>query len=41
VFLLESPTPRTIRELEAAGAELAESLERLSPRSADHVRTPE
>lgn len=41
VFLLESLTPMTIRELEAAGAELAESLEKLSPGARIAVRTPE
>ncbi|MFI6063085.1 B3/4 domain-containing protein [Streptomyces sp. NPDC051286] len=41
VFLLESLTPMTIRELEAAGTELAESLEKLSPGARITVRTPE
>ncbi|MFV5997585.1 B3/4 domain-containing protein [Streptomyces sp. NPDC056231] len=41
VFLLESLTPMTIRELEAAGAELVESLEKLSPGARITVRTPE
>lgn len=38
MFLLESLTPTTIRELEAAGAELAEKL---SPGARITVRTPE
>jgi DNA/RNA-binding domain of Phe-tRNA-synthetase-like protein len=41
VFLLESLTPMTIGELEAAGAELAESPEKLSPGARITVRTPE
>lgn len=41
MFLLESLTPMTIRELEAAGAELAETLEKLSPGARITVRTPE
>ncbi|MFB6784709.1 B3/4 domain-containing protein [Streptomyces sp. NPDC056352] len=41
VFLLESLTPMTIRELDAAGAELAETLEKLSPGARITVRTPE
>ncbi|MBT2508438.1 cytoplasmic protein [Streptomyces sp. ISL-98] len=41
VFLLESMAPMTIGELEAAGAELAESLEKLSPGARITVRSPE
>ncbi|MET7547969.1 MULTISPECIES: B3/B4 domain-containing protein [unclassified Streptomyces] len=41
LFLLESLAPMTIGELEAAGAELAESLEKLSPGAQISVRTPE
>ncbi|MET4645677.1 phenylalanine--tRNA ligase beta subunit-related protein [Streptomyces sp. NPDC006539] len=41
MFLLESLAPMTIGELEAAGAELAESLEKLSPGAQITVRTPE
>ncbi|MFD3496326.1 B3/4 domain-containing protein [Streptomyces sp. NPDC058690] len=41
LFLLESLAPMTIGELEAAGAELAESLEKLSPGARITVRTPE
>lgn len=41
LFLLESLAPMTIGELEAAGAELAESLEKLSPGTQITVRTPE
>ncbi|WP_392755693.1 B3/4 domain-containing protein [Streptomyces sp. LN590] len=41
LFLLESLAPMTIGELEAAGAELAESLEKLSPGAQITVRTPE
>ncbi|MET7857690.1 phenylalanine--tRNA ligase beta subunit-related protein [Streptomyces sp. NPDC005318] len=41
VFLLERLAPMTIGELEAAGAELAESLEKLSPGARITVRTPE
>lgn len=41
VFLLERLTPMTIGELEAAGTELAESLEKLSPGARITVRTPE
>ncbi|WP_329113591.1 B3/B4 domain-containing protein [Streptomyces sp. NBC_01465] len=41
VFLLESLAPMTIGELEAAGSELAESLEKLSPGAQISVRTPE
>lgn len=41
VFLPERLTPMTIGELEAAGTELAESLEKLSPGARITVRTPE
>ncbi|MER6996100.1 phenylalanine--tRNA ligase beta subunit-related protein [Streptomyces sp. NPDC000410] len=41
IFLLESLAPMTRGELEAAGAELAESLEKLSPGALITVRTPE
>ncbi|MGY4901759.1 B3/B4 domain-containing protein [Streptomyces sp. 900116325] len=41
VFLLEALAPMTIGELEAAGTELAESLEKLSPGAQITVRTPE
>ncbi|MET8330469.1 phenylalanine--tRNA ligase beta subunit-related protein [Streptomyces sp. NPDC005181] len=41
LFLLESLAPMTIGELEAAGTELAESLEKLSPGAQITVRTPE
>ncbi|MGW7365762.1 B3/B4 domain-containing protein [Streptomyces sp. NPDC054841] len=41
VFLLESLAPMTRGALEAAGAELAESLEKLSPGAWITVRTPE
>ncbi|MFD7443727.1 B3/4 domain-containing protein [Streptomyces sp. NPDC059909] len=41
IFLLESLTPVTTGELEAAGAELAEALEKLSPGARITVRTPE
>ncbi|WP_326816593.1 phenylalanine--tRNA ligase beta subunit-related protein [Streptomyces sp. NBC_01762] len=41
LFLLESLAPMTIGELEAAGTELAESLEKLSPGARITVRTPE
>ena len=41
MFLLESLAPMTIGELEAAGTELAESLEKLSPGARITVRTPE
>ncbi|WP_406325313.1 phenylalanine--tRNA ligase beta subunit-related protein [Streptomyces sp. NBC_01617] len=41
MFLLESLAPMTIGELETAGAELAESLEKLSPGAQITVRTPE
>ncbi|SCF62238.1 hypothetical protein GA0115254_108335 [Streptomyces sp. Ncost-T10-10d] len=41
VFLLERLTPMTIGELEAAGAELAEWLEKLSPGARITVGTPE
>ncbi|WP_274555300.1 B3/4 domain-containing protein [Streptomyces spiramyceticus] len=41
VFLLESMAPMTIGELQAAGAELAESLEKLSPGVRITVRSPE
>ncbi|MFE9868907.1 B3/4 domain-containing protein [Streptomyces sp. NPDC005506] len=41
LFLLESLAPMTIGELEAAGAELAESLEKLSPGAQITVRTTE
>ncbi|WP_328628918.1 phenylalanine--tRNA ligase beta subunit-related protein [Streptomyces sp. NBC_00353] len=41
LFLLESLAPMTIGELEAAGTELAESLEKLSPGVRITVRTPE
>lgn len=41
LFLLEALAPMTIGELEAAGAELAESLEKLSPGAQITVRTPE
>ncbi|MFB6710386.1 B3/4 domain-containing protein [Streptomyces sp. NPDC056333] len=41
LFLLEALAPTTIGELEAAGTELAESLEKLSPGAQITVRTPE
>ncbi|MFD0144897.1 MULTISPECIES: B3/B4 domain-containing protein [unclassified Streptomyces] len=41
IFLLESLTPMTRSELLAAGAELAESLEKLSPGARITVRDPE
>ncbi|GAA1376533.1 B3/B4 domain-containing protein [Streptomyces beijiangensis] len=41
VFLLESLAPMTIGELEAAGSELADSLEKLSPGARISLRTPE
>jgi DNA/RNA-binding domain of Phe-tRNA-synthetase-like protein len=41
VFLLESLTPMTREELVAAGTELAESLEKLSPGARITVRDPE
>ncbi|MEV0580361.1 phenylalanine--tRNA ligase beta subunit-related protein [Streptomyces sp. NPDC050392] len=41
LFLLESLAPMTAGELEAAGTELAESLEKLSPGARITVRTPE
>ncbi|MFF9914221.1 B3/4 domain-containing protein [Streptomyces sp. NPDC013457] len=41
VFLLESLTPMTRDELLAAGSELAESLEKLSPGARITVRDPE
>ncbi|WP_327424381.1 phenylalanine--tRNA ligase beta subunit-related protein [Streptomyces sp. NBC_01527] len=41
VFLLEALAPMTTGELEAAGTELAESLEKLSPGAQITVRTPE
>ncbi|MGW2564077.1 B3/B4 domain-containing protein [Streptomyces sp. NPDC001514] len=41
IFLLESLAPTTTGELEAAGAELAEVLEKLSPGARITVRTPE
>ncbi|MEJ8655681.1 B3/B4 domain-containing protein [Streptomyces sp. MS1.AVA.4] len=41
IFLLESLAPMTAGELEGAGAELAESLEKLSPGARITVRTPE
>ncbi|MFF2412618.1 B3/4 domain-containing protein [Streptomyces sp. NPDC058092] len=41
VFLLERLAPMTIGELEAAGAELAERLEKLSPGARITVGTPE
>ncbi|MEU2432228.1 phenylalanine--tRNA ligase beta subunit-related protein [Streptomyces sp. NPDC007861] len=41
IFLLESLAPMTIDALRAAGAELAESLEELSPGARITVRTPE
>ncbi|NUK51919.1 cytoplasmic protein [Streptomyces lunaelactis] len=41
LFLLESMTPMTIGELEAAAAELAESLEKLSPGAQITVRPPQ
>ncbi|MFJ3276617.1 B3/4 domain-containing protein [Streptomyces sp. NPDC086776] len=41
LFLLEALAPMTIGELEAAGTELAESLEKLSPGAQITVRTPE
>ncbi|MGW6902455.1 B3/B4 domain-containing protein [Streptomyces sp. NPDC054919] len=41
LFLLEALAPMAIGELEAAGAELAESLEKLSPGAQITVRTPE
>ncbi|MGC5006636.1 B3/B4 domain-containing protein [Streptomyces sp. DT203] len=41
LFLLESLAPMTNGELEAAGTELAESLEKLSPGARITVRTPE
>ncbi|WP_351235224.1 phenylalanine--tRNA ligase beta subunit-related protein [Streptomyces sp. NPDC002133] len=40
IFLLESLPPMTTGELEAAGAELAESLEKLSPGARITVHTP-
>ncbi|WP_434587715.1 B3/B4 domain-containing protein [Streptomyces sp. A5-4] len=40
VFLLESMAPMTLGELEAAGAELAESLEKLSPGARITVHPP-
>ncbi|MEN8654120.1 phenylalanine--tRNA ligase beta subunit-related protein [Streptomyces sp. 21So2-11] len=40
VFLLESMAPMTLGELDAAGAELAESLEKLSPGARITVRPP-
>lgn len=41
LFLLEALAPMTTGELEAAGTELAESLEKLSPGAQITVRTPE
>ncbi|WP_406292101.1 B3/4 domain-containing protein [Streptomyces sp. NBC_00624] len=41
LFLLEALAPMAIGELEAAGTELAESLEKLSPGAQITVRTPE
>ena len=41
IFLLESLPPMTAAELVAAGDELAESLEKLSPGARITVRTPE
>ncbi|MEV0097141.1 phenylalanine--tRNA ligase beta subunit-related protein [Streptomyces sp. NPDC050738] len=41
VFLLESLAPMTIGELEAAGSELADSLEKLSPGAQISVGVPE
>ncbi|MFD7320455.1 B3/4 domain-containing protein [Streptomyces sp. NPDC059875] len=41
IFLLESLTPMTREELVAAGAELAESLEKLNPGARITVRDPE
>ncbi|MGW2062108.1 B3/B4 domain-containing protein [Streptomyces sp. NPDC055775] len=41
MFLLESLAPMTIGELETAGAELAESLEKLSPGAQITIHTPE
>ncbi|RST18943.1 cytoplasmic protein [Streptomyces sp. WAC05374] len=41
LFLLESLAPMTRGELQAAGAELAESLEKLSPGARITVRDPE
>ncbi|MFF5276773.1 B3/4 domain-containing protein [Streptomyces sp. NPDC000133] len=41
LFLLEALAPMPIGELEAAGTELAESLEKLSPGAQITVRTPE
>lgn len=41
LFLLERLAPMTLGELEAAGTELAESLEKLSPGAQITVRTPE
>ncbi|MEU3301286.1 MULTISPECIES: B3/B4 domain-containing protein [unclassified Streptomyces] len=41
IFLLESLAPMTTGELEDAGAELAASLEKLSPGARITVRTPE
>lgn len=41
IFLLESLAPMTTGELEGAGAELAASLEKLSPEARITVRTPE
>ncbi|MFF0451587.1 B3/4 domain-containing protein [Streptomyces sp. NPDC004609] len=40
IFLLEALDPMTSGELEAAGAELAESLEKLSPGARITVQTP-
>lgn len=41
LFLLEAMAPTTIGELEAAAAELAESLEKLSPGARISVRAPQ
>ncbi|GAA2935354.1 B3/B4 domain-containing protein [Streptomyces enissocaesilis] len=41
VFLLEGMAPMTLGELRAAGAELAESLEKVSPGARITVRSPE
>ncbi|MFC5801795.1 B3/4 domain-containing protein [Streptomyces formicae] len=41
IFLLESLAPMTTGELQVAGVELAESLEKLSPGARITVRTPE
>ncbi|MGW0465218.1 B3/B4 domain-containing protein [Streptomyces sp. NPDC003027] len=40
IFLLESLAPMTVAELTAAGTELAEALEKLSPGARITVRTP-